>query len=159
MAYVKRASKRKRRTMALPSWGAAGISLVLAGSTSAAVAPTADTPSRGTVPPSTATLGEEEISDISLSTFYIFDKEAGRQTLGRRVAAGCRCGGGGCRAGGCGGCRVGGCGCRVGGCGCRVGGCGCVVGGCGWACVDVGCVGCAGCSCTCCLSWGACQLC
>jgi hypothetical protein len=154
MAYAKRASKQKRRKMALPAWGAAGISLAMAGSTSAAVAPTADAPSRGTSLPSVTTLGEEEISDISLSTFYVFDKEAGGKTLGQRVAFGCRCGGGcGCRACRCGG----GCGCRIGGCGCGIGGCGCGIGGC--ACVVIGCAGCAGCGCSCCLSWGSCQLC
>src|SRR5262249_12895843 len=101
MAYAKRASKRQRRMMALPAWGAAGISLAMGGSTSAAVAPTADTPSRGTTLPSVTMLGEEEISDISLSTFYVFDKEAGGKSLGQRVAFGCRAGGGcsGCRRG------------------------------------------------------------
>ena len=150
MANRKRASKQRRRKIALPAWGAAGMSLAMAGGASAAVAPTADTRSHGTTLPSVTTLGEEEISDVSLSTFYIFDKEAGGKTLGQRMAAGCRCGGGGCRCGG-GGCR-----CGVGGCRCG-GGCGCrCAGGCGCSCVVVGC---AGCTCSCCLSWGACRLC
>jgi hypothetical protein len=144
MARAKQASKQKRRRTALPAWGAAGMSLAMAGGASAAVAPTANAPSHSMVPPPVITLGEEEISDVSLATFYVFDKES-RGTPGQQLAQrGCgRCGGG-CRAGGCGG-RCGG-GCR--GCGCRcAGGCGC------------SCAGCAIGGCTCCLSWGACQLC
>jgi hypothetical protein len=46
------------------------------------------------------TLSEEEISDVSLATFYIFDKEnAGTFRRGVRLAAG-----GGC--GGCAGCSM-----------------------------------------------------
>jgi len=85
-------------------------------------------------------LGEEEISDVSLSTFYVFDKEnAVERGLGVQLARGC----GGC--GRCGGCRGGG---RCGGCrgGCRCGG------GCGWG----GCGGC-GCGVGCCISWGRCR--
>jgi hypothetical protein len=39
-------------------------------------------------------LGEEEISDVSLSTFYVFDKEnAAQPQLGEKVAwRGCGCG-------------------------------------------------------------------
>ena len=40
MARTKQASKRKRSRTALPVWGAAGVSLAMAGSASAAVAPT-----------------------------------------------------------------------------------------------------------------------
>jgi hypothetical protein len=44
-------------------------------------------------------LGEEEISDVSLSTFYVFDKESAKPQLGEKVAwwRGCRCGGCHCR--------------------------------------------------------------
>jgi hypothetical protein len=159
MARAKQTSKRKRRRTALPAWGAAGMSLAMAGGASAAVAPTANAPSHGTALTPVTVLGEEEISDVSLSTFYIFDKELGGTSHlgeGLRLAAGCRGGGcgGGCRGAG-GGCRCGGGGCRcAGGCGGR--GCGCrCAGGCGCACG----VGCAVGGCTCCLSWGACQLC
>ena len=31
-------------------------------------------------------LGEEELSDISLSTFYVFDKEGAKSQLGDKVA-------------------------------------------------------------------------
>jgi hypothetical protein len=72
-------------------------------------------------------LSEEEIADVSLATFYVFDKEhAGTPYIGEKVAQKC----GGCRrCGGCGrGCRCGCGGCGCGGCGC--GGCCVLVGGC-----------------------------
>lgn len=54
-------------------------------------------------------LGEEEISDVSLATFYIFDKENNGPPLAQRLRLarcgrgyGCRNGSGGC--GSCGGC-------------------------------------------------------
>jgi hypothetical protein len=129
MSHTKHASKRKRRKEAVPVVGAVGMSLSLAGGASAATAvPTADTASWDTSR-SQFTLNEEEIADVSLGTFYVFDKEhAGTPYLGEKVAQ---------RCGGCRGCR----GCRR-GCGCRCGG---------------GCGGCGGCSC--CISWGYCRVC
>jgi hypothetical protein len=124
MPQKKQASKRKRRNETVPVVGVVGVSLSLAGGASAATAvPTADTPSQNTVPPQVL-LSEEEIADVSLGTFYVFDKEhAGTPYIGQKVAQRC----GGCR--GCRGCR--GCG-R--GCGCRCGGCG----GCGGCCYWIG---------------------
>ena len=128
MPLKKRASKRKRVTKAA-AWalGAAGLTFGLAGGASASTAPTADVPQKLT-PTQTITLSEEEIADVSLATFHLFDKENNGSAL-EQMAWGCRCGGCGCR--GCGGCGCGGfrgCGCG-GGCGCR--GCGCRCGGCG----------------------------
>jgi len=120
------------------------MSLALAGGASAASTPSVDGQrSLDFLKNPNIILGDEEISDVSLSTFYVFDKEnAANLQLGERVArGGCGCGHG------CGGCR--GCGGRCGGCrGCRCGG------GCGW-------VTCAGCGCGwgCCLSWGRCRWC
>ena len=61
-------------------------------------------------------LAEEEVSDVSLATFYVFDKDnAGPfrpSVLLARGGCGGGCGGRGC--GGCGGFR----GCAGGGCGC-----------------------------------------
>src|SRR5208282_5352964 len=110
-------------------------------------------------------LTEEEISDVSLATFQVFDRENPPLSEGIRVArgGGCGCGHGGGGGGGCAHAGVGG-GCAhagVGG-GCGVGG-RCAVGGCagggrcacrgGCACsgvfIGVGCLGCAGCSGTC----------
>jgi hypothetical protein len=144
MSQVKQASKRKRLTKAagVPALGAAGLGLSLAGSASAL--PTADVPqSLNTTPNQRFVLGEEEMADVSLATFHVFDKENGTRGF-TQVARGGGCGCGGCRGGG-GGCRGcgggGGCGCR--GCGC--GGCGVVWGGCGYG--------------GCCLSWGGCRYC
>jgi len=117
---------------ALPVMGVAGMSLSLAGGASAATTGSvADDQSLDAVPHPQITLGEEEISDVSLLTFYVFDKEnLAKRDLGVQVA---QWGWGRC---GCRGCR----------CGCRCG--------CGWR-------GCAGCSCGwgCCASWGRCRWC
>jgi hypothetical protein len=126
MSHAKQVSKRKRRACAVPLLGAAGLSLSLASGASAATeGPAADIPTHNTGVSHDITLGEEEISDVSLATFYVFDKEnAGTSRSGVQLAGrGCRCGG--CR---CGGCRARGCGCHR-GCGC--GGCRCGCGGCG----------------------------
>ena len=152
MPLVNQASKQKRTTKAaaVKVLGAAGLSFSLVGSASASTMPTAGIPqSDNTSPNQRFVLGEEEMADVSLATFYLFDKE--NVGSGVQVARGC---------GGCGGCRgCGGGGCRgCGGGGCR--GCGGGFGGCGFGgCVGcVGCAGCAGCA-GCCLSWGACRLC
>jgi hypothetical protein len=120
MWQKKQASRRMRRGKAVPVLGLAGLSLSLA---SGASAVPADTPTQNTRVSHEITLFEEEISDVSLSTFYVFDKENAKPQLGEKLAMrGC----GGCR---CGGCRCGGCarGCfgfrACGGCG-GCGGCG-----------------------------------
>jgi hypothetical protein len=148
--------------------GAAGLSFSLVGSASASTMPTAGIPqSDNTSPNQRFVLSEEEIADVSLATFYLFDRE----NVGSGVQLARGCGGcGGCRGGGgCGGCRGGGgCGgfrgCGGGGfVGCR--GCGGGCGGCGgggfggfWF---GGCAGCVGCAVGggCCASWGGCRLC
>jgi hypothetical protein len=109
----KQASKAKRVTKAaLPALGAAGLTFSLAGGASASALPNADaTQKLNFSPTQPVLLGEEEIADVSLATFHLFDKETGGTTGFQQVAWGCRCGG--CR-----GCR--GCGCRA----CRCGGCG-----------------------------------
>jgi hypothetical protein len=166
MPRVKQASKRRRTTkaVAVKVLGAAGLGLSLVGSASASTMPTADIPqSDNTSPNQRFVLGEEEMADVSLATFHLFDRE----NVGGGVQLARGCGGcGGCRGcgggGGCGGFR--GCGgggfvgCRACGGGC--GGCrGC--GGCGFGGWFIGCVACAGCAACagCCLSWGACRLC
>jgi hypothetical protein len=115
MSRVKQASKRKSvAKAAMPAaLGAAGLTFSLAGSASAAAVPAADAPQKlSFVPNQSITLGEEEIADVSLATFHLFDKETGGSAGAQQMAWGCRCGGcRGCR--GCGGCR----GCRCGGCG------------------------------------------
>jgi hypothetical protein len=162
MSDAKRLSMRKRRGKAMPALGAAGL-LALASGASAEASVDTSMPNIG--PGHHVFLGEEEISDVSLATFYVFDKEnAGSLKPGVQLARGGGCGGGcghGCGGGGCRGCGGwgGGCGhgcgggCRI-GFGCRgCGGCGC--GGCGlgwWGVYGVGCGGC-------CISWGGCSYC
>ena len=114
MRRVSQTSKRKRVSKAVPALGAAGLTFSLVGGASASAVPAADVqPTPNYSPTQGFTLGEEEIADVSLATFHVFDKEnvgGGAQQL----AWGCRCGGcRGCRCGGCRGCR---CGVGCGGC-------------------------------------------
>jgi hypothetical protein len=174
MPRVKQASKQKRKTKAVKVLGAAGLSFSMVGSTSASTMPTAGIPqSDNTSPNQRFVLSDEEMSDVSLATFYVFDREnvGGGVQLARGCGGcghgggggcgGCRGGGGcggvrGCGGGGCGGCRgcggfrgCGGCGCGIGigfgGIGFGFGGCGIGFGGYGGG--------------ACCGSWGACRLC
>src|SRR3984957_4092241 len=170
MPQAKRVSKGKRTRNTVSVLGIAGVSLAAStgGSPAASlVAPTAgsvaDIRWQDTAPFRVPTLDEEEISDVSLATFHLFDKDdlgnsqSGIQVAFRGCGGGCGYGhgsGGGFRGcggrfhgcgggfGGCGGFR--GCGVGFRGCrGCGFGGCGC--GGCGWG------WGWGG---GCCLSWG-----
>src|SRR5215468_348744 len=91
----KRSSIGKRRGKALPALGFASISLSMA---SGACASTSEA-SANTSPPSQKHelfLGEEEIFDVSLATFYVFDKEnAGPPLLFQKIRlafGGCGCG-------------------------------------------------------------------
>ena len=189
MPRVKQASTQKRTTKAaaVTALGATGLGFSLLGSASASTVPAADiAQSDNTLPNQRFVLSEEEMADVSLATFYVFDKE--NVGSGVQLARGCG-GGGGCGhgGGGCGGCGHGGGGCGGhvgGGCGGHVGG-GCVgLRGCGGAGFGGcrGCRGCRGCGCggcgcgvgiwfdddigfggwgngACCASWGACRLC
>ena len=151
MSHAKDAPKRKRLSKAVPTVGIAGMSLAMAGGASAATAPpTANLTSQHIPLSHEIILGEEEISDVSLGTFFVFDKEDAASELGANVqlarGGGRGCGGRGCGGRGCGGRGCGGRGCGGHGCGghgCGLGGCGC------WG----------GCGCGCCLSWGGCGLC
>jgi hypothetical protein len=127
MARQKKSSKGVKA--ALPALGAAGLTFSMIGG-----APANDVAQSTNYSPNhQLTLGEEEIADVSLATFYVFDKEstAAAKDGNVQLARGCGCGRG------CGGCR----GCR----GCRGCGRGC---GCG-----VGFIG------GCCASWGGCRWC
>ena len=173
MPRVKQASKQKRTAKAatVKVLGAAGLGLSLASSASASTMPATGIPQSNTSPNQRFFLGEEEMADVSLATFHLFDRENfGGGVQLARGCGGCGCGHGG---GGCGGGRGCGGGGFVGvrGCGgfrgCRgFRGCGC--GGCGfsigfyddigfddWGYGGWGFGGCAGC----CGSWGACRLC
>ncbi len=150
MAQTRRASKGKRSKEALSVLSLAGISLA-----ATTVATTneslAGMPSPAAAPTQAFTLGEEEISDVTLATFHLFDKESVDQSRSILHLTRCGCGRcGGCGHG-CGGCRCGGC---AGFHGCRCGGCRC--GGVRWG---IGCGGCGGVwwGGGCCLSWGGCR--
>ena len=137
MPRVKQAAKHARTTKAaaVTALGTAGLGLSLGASASANTIPTADFPQSDNIPPNQRfVLGEEEMADVSLATFYLFDKEnVGSGVQLARACGGCR----GCAARGCRGCAVRGCAVR----GCAVG---CAV-------------GCAAGSC--CASWGYCRVC
>ena len=138
-------SNRKSRRKAVPALGAAGLSLSLSSSGWALSAE--DLPQWNTAGNHEIMLGEEEMADVSLATFHVFDNKSG-PPLGRgvRLAAGGHGGCGGCGHGGGGGCAHAGCagcahagfaGCAHAGCGgcARVGGChGCFGHGCGHGC-------------------------
>ena len=118
MSRAKQTPKRKHRACAVPLLGAAGLSLALASGASAATeVPVTDTPTQDTGVSHEITLGEEEISDVSLATFYVFDKENPQPSWPRvQLAHGCG-GGGGCGCGhgggGCGGAHAAGVSCAA----------------------------------------------
>ena len=112
MSHTKQASKRSSRKKAVTVLGVAGALSLAGGASEAAVGPVGDTPTENAAP--VITLGEEEISDVSLATFYVFDNEnAGAHRPGLQLAKRRTRGHGGCAVHrGCGGCAVacGGCG-------------------------------------------------
>ena len=78
MSRVKQASKPKRTTKAaaVRVLGAAGVGLSLVGSASASTMPTASiTQSDNTSPNRRFVLSEEEMTDVTLATFHLFDRE------------------------------------------------------------------------------------
>jgi len=90
MSRVKNTAKRKTRSKAA-GLGVAGMTLSLLTGASAALAhPSSgeppDTRARGVV------LSEEEISDVSLGTFYAADREGQSRVPRRRLAMGAACG-------------------------------------------------------------------
>src|SRR5262249_26826432 len=83
MSHGKQNSKRKSRTKAVTALGVAGALSLAGGASGAAVGPPGDTLTANTA----VTLYEEEISDVSLSTFYVFDHEnAGVRRPGLQLA-------------------------------------------------------------------------
>src|SRR5262249_44684385 len=121
MPEAKHNSKQKRRSKALPVLGAAGLSLSLAGTASAVPGgPAINLSTPGNGDGNQVFLGEEEIADVSLATFYVFDKEDLGASPGSSVEL---------VRHGCGGCH--GCGCHAWHRGCGGGhhGCGCPGGG------------------------------
>ena len=93
MPRVKQASKQKRTTKAaaVTVLGATGLGFSLLGSASASTVPAADiAQSDNTSPNHGFVLSEEEMADVSLATFHLFDKEnvgSGVQLARASVAA------------------------------------------------------------------------
>ena len=121
MPWAKQGAKKKRATKAatVTALGVAGLGLSLAGSAFASTMRAGDIPQSNTTSPNQRfVLDEEEMADVSLATFHVFDREnvGGDLQMAAVVVGGCRA----CR-----GCRVWR-GCSWGGCG----GCG----GCAWGC-------------------------
>ena len=86
MSRPKQTSKRSCRRKAVTTLGVAGLLSLAGGASAANVGPAADIPTAKTSP--VIALSEEEISDISLATFYVFDKEnAGAHYPGVQLAA------------------------------------------------------------------------
>jgi len=128
--------KRTTKAAAVMVLGATGVGFSLLGNASASTMPAGDIAQSDNTPPNQRfVLSEEEMADVSLATFHLFDKENNGRGL-QQMAWGCRCGG--CR--GCRGCAV-----RA----CRACAVGCAVRACA--------VGCAAGSC--CASWGYCRVC
>ena len=105
MPHTKQVSKRRSRAKAVTVLGVAGALSLAGGASGAAVGPPGDTLTENATP---VIIGEEEISDVSLSTFNVFDHEnAGARRpglqLAQRTRSRLRQGCGGCAAGDCGG--------------------------------------------------------
>ena len=79
----------------MPLLGAAGLSLSLATGASAATEVPADIPTQNAWVNPEITLAEEEMYDVSLATFYVFDKENPGTSGPGLLLAGKRGGGGG----------------------------------------------------------------
>lgn len=107
MAATKQTTNKRRRSKAGPVLGVAGLSLSLAGAASAAAGtPAPEMVTRPALVGHAATLRDEEVADVSLATFYVFDRDnAPTAKANLRLAMGA-CGGcAGC--GGFGGCWTG----------------------------------------------------
>ena len=94
MVRAKNSSKLNTRKRAAPALGIAGMSLAMASGASASTAGSeVGVPVQNTATHHELFLGDEEISDVSLSTFYVSDKENDAMPrVGEKVAWGCRCG-------------------------------------------------------------------
>jgi hypothetical protein len=96
MPHTKRTAQRKRRNKVVLALEAAALSLSLVSSASAAIGGINGASS------APVRLYEEELCDVSLATFHVFDREnAGIHGVRARLAMGA-CGGGGCGCAGCG---------------------------------------------------------
>ena len=82
MPQTKRTAQRKRRSKVVLALEAAGLSLSLVSSASAAIGGM----NRASSAPASKQLYEEELCDVSLATFHVFDRETAGTHGGRRTA-------------------------------------------------------------------------
>jgi hypothetical protein len=75
MSHTKEVSRRKRRTRAVPVLGAAGLSFSLVAGASAAIGGMNADPA-ASAPVAEQVMDEEQISEVSLATFHVFDNES-----------------------------------------------------------------------------------
>jgi hypothetical protein len=95
MSQMKEANQRKRRTKSVPVLSATALSLSLTSGASAAISRMKPNPATSAPVSRHLMLYEEEISDFSLATFHVFNKEKiGSHPPNTRVARGCACGSG-----------------------------------------------------------------
>jgi hypothetical protein len=91
MSHTKEACQGKRRTNAMPTLGAAGLSLSLASGPAAAIGGV--TPDLATSTPiARQVIDEEEIFDVRLATFRVFDGECTSTPRTRPTIVGAGCG-------------------------------------------------------------------
>ena len=88
MPQTKRTAQRKRRSKVVLALGAASLSLSLASSAPAAIGGMNGASSA----PVSKQLYEEELCDVSLATFHVFDREIAGTHEGRARLANCACG-------------------------------------------------------------------
>ena len=74
----KQASKRTGRRTAVTVLGTAGVLSLAGGASAAIVGPAEDISAKNNASRHVITLSEEEVFDVSLGTFYVFDKENAR---------------------------------------------------------------------------------
>jgi hypothetical protein len=91
MSRTKEACQRKRRTNAMPMLGAAGLSLSLASGPAAAIGGASQDPATS-APIAQQVIDEEEIFEVSLATFRVFDRESADAPRTRPTIVGAGCG-------------------------------------------------------------------
>jgi len=100
MSRAKKSSKRKVRSKTMPVLGVAGMTLsLLTGGSAALARPSMDTSSGGRS--DNVVLKDEEVSDVSLATFYAFDREGQVRSPRLQLAGGIGCAGCATCAGAC----------------------------------------------------------
>jgi hypothetical protein len=101
LSRLTKPAKRKTRSKAVPVLGVAGMTF-FAGASAALADPSLDPATDNAS--NKMVLGEEEISDVTLATFYAVDHEGQGESQGQTRRIRLAMGACGCGCGGCGGC-------------------------------------------------------